>query len=185
MTKYLNSTPFSVSSPGSQQYRDNWDACFSPKSDIRKQVEEFHYAFGLPVHNTPVEPTDERVRLRLRLITEEYLELIESCVGEIDRRFHDQLNYICDSYNSTTPPYDGVDLVEFADACADLDYVVEGARLEFGINGKPIAAAIHASNMTKLVDGKPVYRADGKVAKPDTYSPADVRGELLKQGAFL
>jgi predicted HAD superfamily Cof-like phosphohydrolase len=72
-----------------------------------------------------------------------------------------------------------VDLPELADALADLDYVVEGARLEFGINGAPIATEVHRANMAKL-DG-PV-REDGKKQKPEGWKPPDIESELRKQG---
>lgn len=148
---------------------------------VPEQVREFHRAFEQPINTVPVEPMDARVRLRLRLITEEYLELMES-TGPLSPIVKEMLYDHCNSFSSVDPPYDRVDMVEFADALGDLDYVVEGTRLEFGIDGRPIAKEIHRSNMSKLVDGRPVYDERGKVAKPDTYSPADVAGELRKQG---
>jgi predicted HAD superfamily Cof-like phosphohydrolase len=78
-------------------------------------------------------------------------------------------------------PFDDTlfDLPAFADALADIDYVVEGARLEFGINGSPIADEVHRANMAKLGGPK---RADGKHMKPEGWTPPDVAGELVKQG---
>ena len=70
-------------------------------------------------------------------------------------------------------------LVELVDALADLDYVVEGTRIEFGINGKPIADAVHAANMAKVGGG---IRGDGKINKPEGWQPPDIAGELRKQG---
>lgn len=75
-----------------------------------------------------------------------------------------------------------VDLVEFADALADLDYVIEGTRLEFGINGAPIAAEVHRSNLSKLGPNGPMLREDGKILKPPGWTPPDIAGELRKQG---
>ena len=67
----------------------------------------------------------------------------------------------------------------FADALADLDYVIEGTRLEFGIDGWPIAQAVHKSNMAKV--GSKV-REDGKILKGPDWTPPDIAGELRKQG---
>ena len=61
----------------------------------------------------------------------------------------------------------------------DLDYVVEGTRLEFEIDGGPIAVEVHRSNMAKV--GGPV-REDGKRLKPPGWTPPDIAGELRKQG---
>lgn len=180
MTKYLNEK-FSVNY-GGKAYGDNWDKIFGQgesgmSKSISDQVREFHQAFGMPVNTVPAVPPGDRVQLRLRLITEEYCELLESC-GPLSKYLKELLFAYCDSVE----PKD-VDLVEFTDACADLDYVVEGARLEFGVDSAPVAAEVHRSNMSKVgPGGKVTYREDGKVVKPETYSPADIAGELKKQG---
>lgn len=183
---------------GGQAYADGWDRIFkkpdgldptddSPcpencpmcqdasapyDQDLREQVEDFHVAFGQPILDVPTVPDTDRVMLRLRLIAEEFFELLEAC--DVDHGMYYDPSRIC--------PMSRVNLVEVADALGDLDYVIEGTRLEFGINGGPVAAEIHRSNMSKLVDGKPLYREDGKVAKGPNYSPPDIEGELRKQG---
>ena len=142
---------------------------------IRDQVKEFHEAFGVPCVDKPCVPEDATVTLRLKLIAEEFCELLEACgckTGALKEDIYDHIEL----------REDGLNLEEFADACGDLDYVVEGARLAFGIDGEPIAAAIHAANMAKL--GGPI-RSDGKRLKPPGWSPPDIRGELVKQGAAL
>jgi predicted HAD superfamily Cof-like phosphohydrolase len=40
---------------------------------------------------------------------------------------------------------------------------------------------VHRSNMAKLVDGKPLKRADGKVIKPEGWTPPDIEGVIKKQ----
>jgi predicted HAD superfamily Cof-like phosphohydrolase len=55
--------------------------------------------------------------------------------------------------------------------------VVEGARLELGIDGAPIAA-VHEANMKK-VSGE--VRADGKRLKPPGWKPPDINLELIVQ----
>ena len=65
-------------------------------------------------------------------------------------------------------------------ALAGLDYVVEGARLEFGINGLPIADEVHRANMAKAGGPK---RADGKHMKPEGWTPHEVhRANMAKAG---
>jgi predicted HAD superfamily Cof-like phosphohydrolase len=71
-----------------------------------------------------------------------------------------------------------VDMPAFADACADIDYVVEGARIAFGIRGEPIADAVHDANMTKLLG--PIV--NGKKLKPAGWKAPDIEGLLREQG---
>ena len=136
-------------------------------------VREFHRAMGQPIRETPGPIPDERVRFRLRLIAEGFFEVLEACgflgTDEVE--------------NALWPLLDRdpvkVNLPMLADALGDLDYVVEGARVEWGIDGRPIAAAIHAANMAKA--SGPV-REDGKRLKPEGWTPPDIAGELRKQG---
>jgi len=70
-------------------------------------------------------------------------------------------------------------LVELADACADLIYVVCQMARAADIPLNAIFAAVHKNNMSKLgPDGKPVRREDGKILKPAGYVP--VTDELWK-----
>jgi predicted HAD superfamily Cof-like phosphohydrolase len=114
-------------------------------------VLEFHTAFDLPVNRKPTIPTKAQQQLRIRLIREELNELEFAM--------------------------ENGDIVETLDALADLDYVVTGAWLETGVwRLRHVAAReVHRSNMTKVWDdGTVKKRADGKVLKPDTYSPANL-----------
>lgn len=173
----------------SPDYSEGWDRIFGKKglmsgrgkvralhrdtSDLRKQVEEFHKAFSITVESVPDIPDSDVLTLRLRLIAEEFFELLDACGVDHGMTYD----------SSRMSPINDVDIVEAADALADLDYVIEGTRLAFGINGKPIAEEVHRSNMTKLDDdGKPVYRDDGKVTKGPNFTPPDIAKELIRQG---
>jgi predicted HAD superfamily Cof-like phosphohydrolase len=68
---------------------------------------------------------------------------------------------------------DARDIVEVADAIADLLYVVYGAARTFGIPVREVFAEVHRSNMTKLdLNGEPIVRSDGKVMKGPNSSPS-------------
>ena len=72
------------------------------------------------------------------------------------------------------------DVVEAADALADLDYVIAGMALEAGIPHPDVVREVHRANMSKLgADGQPILREDGKILKSDGYTPPDVRGVLF------
>lgn len=147
-------------------------------SNIREQVMEFHKVSGQVDPKIPTIPNDEKIRLRARLISEEFIEALESLfVNDI------LLTTIKNNLNEliSTSKID-VDLVEFIDALGDLDYVIEGSRLAFGIIGEPIANEIQRSNMSKFPNGVVLRRADGKIIKPESWSPPDIKKELLKQG---
>jgi len=111
-------------------------------------VADFMRAAEQDVNTTPVWPEDNVRLLRYKLIDEESTELHEAMVNE--------------------------DIVEIADALTDLLYVVYGAGHTYGIDLNRCFAEVHRSNMSKFVNGKRIKNADGKVMKPDTYSPPDL-----------
>ena len=142
---------------------------------LSEQVREFHLAMGQPVLTRPTVPRHDRVRLRLRLIAEEFVELLDATLllRECNVDIGGLLRRIVDT--STV----NVDLPSAVDALADLDYVIEGTRAEFGVDGEPVAALVHASNMAKL-GGKP--DANGKIQKPEGWQAPDIEAELTRQG---
>jgi predicted house-cleaning noncanonical NTP pyrophosphatase (MazG superfamily) len=57
----------------------------------------------------------------------------------------------------------------------DIKYVIDGFCATFGWDADEAFRRVHGSNMSKLGDdGKPVYRADGKVTKGPNYKPCDL-----------
>jgi predicted HAD superfamily Cof-like phosphohydrolase len=111
-------------------------------------VKAWHEKFGIPVVDEPDLP-ENRVQLRLDILEEEVRELREAA--------------------------EAGDMIETLDALCDIQYLLDGAFLEFGLHKYKRAAfeEVHASNLSKMGrDGKPVYREDGKVLKgPDFFVP--------------
>lgn len=147
------------------------------------QVADFHRTFHHPVLENPQIPPKERAELRVALIAEELKELQEAI--------------------------DANDIVEVADALCDIQYVLAGAVLEFGLGGKFVELfdEVQRSNMSKACkteeeakatvahyeakgfpcfyekDGNNylVFRtADRKTLKSVGYSPADLKAILEK-----
>lgn len=116
------------------------------------QVQEFHETYGLPVEDAQTTGDEKTKQLRINLLREELDELKEAL--------------------------DNNDLVETLDALIDLQYVLDGAFLSFGMQDvKEMAfAEVHRSNMSKLgEDGKPIRRPeDGKVMKGPNYFKPDM-----------
>lgn len=145
-------------------------------------VAKFHDTFNLPIENQPIIPSEKRCELRISLLQEELNELKDA--------IHDN------------------DLVEVADALADLQYVLSGAILEFGLaeSFKSIFDEVQRSNMSKTCKSMDeaiktqnhyketkgvlseivekngeylVYRdGDRKVLKSVAYSPADIKSTI-------
>lgn len=90
------------------------------------QVAEFHKSFSIPIEDRPTVPAKSRCDLRINLLQEELDELKHAV--EIK------------------------DLKEILDALADLQYVLSGAVLEFGMAEifNQANTEVHNSNMSKL-----------------------------------
>lgn len=155
------------------------------KIDSLNQVSEFHKTFKHPVLDTPQIPSAERCALRVSLIQEE--------LNELQQAIQDK------------------DIVEVADALCDIQYVLSGAVLEFGLGDKFVTLfnEVQRSNMSKACvsqeeaqqtvdyyqnekgteayfvekEGKfLVYRKeDNKTLKSINYSPANLK-KIISEG---
>tara|TARA_R110002049_G_C8878595_1_gene539767 strand:- start:56 stop:523 length:468 start_codon:yes stop_codon:yes gene_type:complete len=139
----------------------------------------FHETFKHPVLPSPIIPEKVRCDLRLALLAEELKELEEAIANN--------------------------DLVEVADALCDLQYVLSGAILEFGLGEKfkTLFDEVQRSNMSKACKTEDEAKAtvahynakgtecfyekegdlflvfregDRKTLKSVAYSPADLAG---------
>ncbi|HWA35216.1 MAG TPA: nucleoside triphosphate pyrophosphohydrolase family protein [Cyclobacteriaceae bacterium] len=147
-------------------------------------VAKFHHTFKHPVVDTPSIPDAKRAKLRVDLLAEELKELEEAIKDQ--------------------------DLVAVADAFCDIQYVLSGAILEFGLGEKfkTLFEEVQRSNMSKACksedearktvehylkkDGTECYyrqegetwlvyrKADNKTIKSVNYSPADLASILNK-----
>lgn len=157
---------------------------------VEAQPHRLVHAFATEVGGTPPPggpprvPEDAEVRLRLRLIAEEFFETLWACFDADDPDdYQYELREDLDDAHSAVMGAIGairlrVDLVEAVDGFADQLYVVHGAALAFGVHMAPVFAEVHRSNMAKK--GGPVV--DGKLRKPPGWTPPDIEGELRKQG---
>lgn len=68
------------------------------------------------------------------------------------------------------------DMVKCLDACEDMQYIDAGTLVSLGLAPVHHEAfrRVHASNMSKLKDGKVIKDSNGKVVKGDWYSPVDL-----------
>ena len=152
------------------------------KIDPLNQVGDFHRTFQHPILSDPQIPSEDRCKLRVSLIAEELEELKEAIKDN--------------------------DIVEVADALCDIQYVLSGAVLEFGLGEKfkELFEEVQRSNMSKACDTEEeaqktveyyrkerdtegyyeerdgkflVFRkGDNKTLKSINYSPADLKSIL-------
>ncbi len=166
-----------------------------------ERVKAFHRRFGHPVGDRPRVPDDAQVRFRLSLITEEFLELLEaSGIGYVTCGPGSDWDVFEELRNAIKTKPIKVDLPAFVDAQEDLDYVNEGTRIVFGVDGGPIAEAVQNANMAKdpaYVLAKDNHHRAGKFVelgdnkqldpkakptKPLGWKPPDVHALLDAQG---
>ncbi|HEV8513883.1 MAG TPA: nucleoside triphosphate pyrophosphohydrolase family protein [Cyclobacteriaceae bacterium] len=147
--------------------------------DSLNLVAKFHQTFKHPIISAPQIPSEDRCKLRISLIEEELKELEEAVKNR--------------------------DIVEVADALCDIQYVLSGAILEFGLGEKfnDLFEEVQRSNMSKACSSEQeaidtvafykmnkdtecfyreeggkwlVYRkSDSKTIKSINYSPADLK----------
>lgn len=150
--------------------------------DALTLVAEFHETFKHPILSSPTIPSEDRCKLRVALLAEELKELEVAILEK--------------------------DIVGVADALCDLQYVLSGAILEFGLGDKfkPLFEEVQRSNMSKACrsekeaietvafykekDGTECYyqaegdkwlvyrKLDNKTIKSINYSPAELERVL-------
>lgn len=107
--------------------------------------------------------------MRLCLIREEAEEVEDAVCLLADKVFNAELL--------------GIDMTEEIKAAkaallkelCDLQYVLSGFAVTFGLPLDEAFKRVHESNMSKLgLDGKPIYREDGKVLKGPNYKKPDL-----------
>lgn len=150
-------------------------------------IREFMEAFGQKVHTIPTEDVPDEVRLlRGRLVLEEAFELA-AALGLKVSLSEDTDPVVVDPKKMTVELDEDaeMDMVETADAVADIVVVTKGTALALGIPVDAILLEeVGPSNMAKLgPDGKPILReGDNKVLKPEGWQPPNIPRVLEKAG---
>lgn len=118
----------------------------------QRAVSEFNQAFNLPISTSPRRLPAGRVKLRAKWMKEEIAEFEKAS-----------------------------DIVDQADAIADLVYFALGVFVEMGINGSDVFKVVHRANMEKLPSsGVALYDKEGRVTKPRNWkSPQNLIKKIL------
>ncbi|OKL47612.1 hypothetical protein BSR29_04170 [Boudabousia liubingyangii] len=130
-------------------------------------VRQFHDTYECPILLSPTLETD-RLGMRMDLILEEACELVGAVYGPQARAHLESAWQEAKGMDEAER-----DVVETADALADLVYVIYGMALETGIDLPAVLSQVQASNLSKLdADGTVIKREDGKVLKgPNFFRP--------------
>jgi len=137
-------------------------------------VLQFHHTYSVPIRPFSDPTLDyERMNMRMSLIAEEFAELMGAVYGPRARAIIEAA-----TAEAVATDEGERDVIETADALADLVYVVYGMAIESGMNLDSVLAEVQASNLSKLMpDGSVKLREDGKVLKgPNFFQPNIARG---------
>lgn len=170
-----------------------------------ESVKEFHSIFSQPIKTSIGVPSKERALLRVRLIFEELKELAEA--SGVAEEFNDMIS---DNVEVFIPVINKEpNNAEALDALVDLQYVLDGSILEYGMQDVFEVAHndVHVSNMSKFCVSKIdleaslahykakriqtytkedngryfIYKAeDGKLLKPLNYVAADMKSVIKR-----
>ena len=120
---------------------------------------------------------EELLSLRMDLIEEEYDEVV-SAMEYLQQEHFAQFTYSGAETNENTTEREEAKEELLKELC-DLVYVCVGTAEVLGMNFDVAFNRVHSNNMSKAgPDGKPEYREDGKLMKPDGYEPVEL-GDLI------
>lgn len=157
------------------------------RSQHQQKVDQFMILAKQNLPQSPTIPNDQIRKLRAKLIIEEALETIQAlgCTLFIrstqdtypinTKAFKLGISFI----ESTHQP----DLVEIVDGCCDLKVVTTGTLSACGINDIQPQKLVDENNLEKFGPGHS-YREDGKLVKPPTHKPPNLKAELERQSSL-
>lgn len=91
------------------------------------------------------------------------------------------VDLVVEEFKELMAAYGNRDLVEIADACADLKWVIEGLEHTLNIPQQAVWDEVARSNLDKISpSGKVLKREDGKVLKPEGWRGPDIASILKK-----
>lgn len=139
--------------------------------DAMRGVEAVKRWFDLAVPT----PTDKNRAVQLGCHFEEVSEMLDA-VDHGDEAT--RMSLLGDRYKKITEvaidDLEHREKVDLLDALCDQIVTAVGVAHMFGFDILGALAEVNRSNFSKFVDGKPVFNEHGKIAKPTTFSPADV-----------
>lgn len=163
------------------------DGLFVCHDDLSlERVRQFHTACNChaePEPNIPATSADAHAALgSLVLMLEGARDRARAWAG-MDVRHH-RLALLIEEVSELAYALQRCSLEKTLDALCDIQYVLDGATLTFGLDGvfHEAFSRVHESNMSKLgPDGKPVVNDAGKVLKGVNYKQVQLRDLVEKK----
>ena len=121
------------------------------------------------------EPTDKNRAVQIGVHFEEVAEMLEA-IRHWAPCLRDDLADIANNFKKRHAGVDTneVDRTELLDALCDQIVTAVGVAHMFGLDIEGALTEVNRSNWSKFVEGKPVFDANGKIAKPQSYSKPDL-----------
>ena len=137
------------------------------------KVREFRVASGQVAPEGLKMPSRGDRELLIRLLLEEVCELAEELgvdfEAAVQGRIRRPVTAVCE--------HEVKCIAHVCKEAADVKYVADQLFVAMGIP-EAVFDEVHASNMSKFVDGRPVKRPDGKTMKGPHYRPANIARAL-------
>jgi predicted HAD superfamily Cof-like phosphohydrolase len=110
-----------------------------------------------------------------------FMEACDQNANDFGAQANLYMNLVMEEYKELLLAFGNRDMVEIADACADLKWVIEGLEHTLQIPQQEVWDEVARSNLAKISDnGKVLKRNDGKVLKPEGWTPPDIKSILKK-----
>ena len=145
------------------------DERYTPQIDVAIMMK----LFGQAVRMLPqmIEDPKERL-LAANLVVEEALEFADALGFNAEEQENGSIKLV--------PSGREPDLVKAIDGLGDILVVTYGGFNRLGVLAEPVFREVNRSNMSKVWPDGTIHKreSDGKVIKPDSYSPADIKGVI-------
>lgn len=150
---------------------------------------------GIKVPEKPIPMSKESVRFLAKMMMSEVVEMLETYHNKETAKCiaHVLINEDFDEKKDRTPdtlPKSDVQIIEEQmDAMVDCYYYALDSAAKHGMNLEPVFTEVHNANMKKRdpKTGKFIRREDGKVVKPEGWTPANINQvvqQQLAEGGF-
>jgi predicted HAD superfamily Cof-like phosphohydrolase len=108
-----------------------------------------------------------------------FMEACDQNANDFGAQANLYMALVMEEYKELILAFGNRDMVEIADACADLKWVIEGLEHTLQIPQQEVWNEVARSNLAKISEtGKVLKREDGKVLKPEGWTPPDIKSIL-------
>ncbi len=144
-------------------------------------VKQFTEETGNIIPSIPSLMTKDETYFLIKMMLDEIMERAAT-VADPDDAKKAMIEMI--THSKDIPKETGVEtelIASQADALIDCYYYSLNAAAKKGVNLSKVFKVVHQANMNKKIKGKFIKREDGKIMKPDGWTPPDIIAEIVSQ----